>query len=86
MIVKLAHPSADCFFSDHYSLHGLVQAALKGQAFVIDSKWVLRLDAHVGGQVAVVFEAPFQCFDSGQQGYLVNRVYPPHRSWCKCSH
>lgn len=30
---------------------------------VIDSKWVLRLDAHVGGQVAVLFEAPFQHFD-----------------------
>ena len=29
---------------------------------VIDLKWVLRLDAHVGGQVAVLFEAPFQRF------------------------
>lgn len=41
---------------------------------VIDLKWVLRLDAHVGGQVAVLFEAPFQRFDRWSTGIvLVNR-------------
>ena len=62
---------------------------------VIDSKWVLewvlRLDAHVGGQVAVLFEAPFQRFwQVVNRDILVNRdhydissskviIYPPHR-------